>query len=254
MKSLPFHILEAHQGLANVYFWRRHSDHSSAKSMEELWSLGFGIAFMDGTRDLALLWNGIREIATLKPRDPGFLTAKILKLNSTLAVSNDWKTGNLSWAFPSRWHVAAVRQRSQTRLRWQELERCLLISTTEKCNQGVRSPLSRQANEMDEAAPEIKTTKKALLSTICLAAMKIQKNSHLVMTTTKGTMMLVTFTNLWPARPTSFSERFLGLENYSSQQRVAEGVKTTRSNRLKFGLLKTLLDGCDCALSYYFSE
>ena len=142
----------------------------------------------------------------------------------------------------------------QTRLRWHELERCLLISTTEKCNQGIRSPLSRHANEMDEAAPEIKTTKKAFLSTICLAAMKIQKNSHLVMTTTKVTMMLVTFTNLWPARPTSFSERFLGLENYSSQQRVAEGVKTTRSNRLKFGLLKTLLDGCDCALSYFYSE
>ena len=54
VKSLPFHILEAHQGLAYMYFWR-HSDHSSVKSMEELWSPGFGIAFMDGTRNLALL-------------------------------------------------------------------------------------------------------------------------------------------------------------------------------------------------------
>ena len=67
---------------------------------------------MDGTRDLALLWNGIREIVTLKPLDPGFLTAKIFKIYSTLAVSNDWKTGNLSWAFPPRWHAAAARQRS----------------------------------------------------------------------------------------------------------------------------------------------
>ena len=64
---------------------------------------------------------------------------------------------------------------------------------------------------MDEAAPEIKTTKKAFLSTICLAAMKIQKNSYLVMTTTKVTM-LVTLTHLWTTRPTSFSERFPGLE------------------------------------------
>ena len=65
---------------------------------------------------------------------------------------------------------------------------------------------------MEEAAPEIKTTKKAFLSTICLVAMKIQKNSHLVMTTTKVTMMLVTLKHLWTARPTSFSERFPGLE------------------------------------------
>ena len=111
VKSLPFHILEAHQGLAyisgGIPIIR-----ASAKSMEELWSPGFGIAFMDGTRDLALLWNGIREIVTLKPLDPGFLTAKIFKRYSTLAVSNDWKTGNLSWAFPPRWHAAAARQRS----------------------------------------------------------------------------------------------------------------------------------------------
>ena len=111
VKSLLFHILEAHQGLAyisgGIPIIR-----ASAKSMEELWSPGFGIAFMDGTRDLALLWNGIREIVTLKPLDPGFLTAKIFKIYSTLAVSNDWKTGNLSWAFPPRWHVAAARQRS----------------------------------------------------------------------------------------------------------------------------------------------
>ena len=111
VKSLLFHILEAHQGLAyisgGIPIIR-----ASAKSMEELWSPGFGIAFMDGTRDLALLWNGIREIVTLKPLDPGFLTAKIFKIYSTLAVSNDWKTGNLSWAFPPRWHAAAARQRS----------------------------------------------------------------------------------------------------------------------------------------------
>ena len=37
---------------------------------------GFEIAFMDGTRYLALLRSGIREIVTLKPRDPVFLTAK----------------------------------------------------------------------------------------------------------------------------------------------------------------------------------
>ena len=111
VKSLLFHILEAHQGLAyisgGIPIIR-----ASAKSMEELWSPGFGIAFMDDTRDLALLWNGIREIVTLKPLDPGFLTAKIFKIYSTLAVSNDWKTGNLSWAFPPRWHAAAARQRS----------------------------------------------------------------------------------------------------------------------------------------------
>ena len=94
---------------------------------------------------------------------------------------------------------------------------------------------------MDEAAPEIKTTKKAFLSTICLVAMKIQKNSHLVMTTTNVTMMLVTLKHLWTARPTSFSERFPGLEKLlESATCVAEGVKTTRSNRLKFRLLKTL--------------
>ena len=35
---------------------------------------------MDGTRDLTLLRSGIREIVTLKLRDPGFLTERIFNL------------------------------------------------------------------------------------------------------------------------------------------------------------------------------
>ena len=44
----------------------------------------FGIAFINGTRDLALLQSGIREIVALKPRDPEFLTAKKLKSTQLL--------------------------------------------------------------------------------------------------------------------------------------------------------------------------
>ena len=54
-------------------------------------------------------------------------------------------------------------------------------------------------------------TKKASLSLIRLAAMKIQKNSHLVMKTMKLTMMLVTF-HFWTASSTSFLELLPGSE------------------------------------------
>ena len=229
VKSLPFHILEAHQGLAYMYFWR-HSDHSSVKSMEELWSPGFGIAFMDGTRNLALLWNRIRELVTLKPLDPGFLTAKIFKIYSTLAVSNDWKTGNLSWAFPPRWHAAAVRQRSVRQETTMERVGTLLPSYLRhrEVQQGISvslEPAGKWGGRRGTGDKDDQEGVLEYLSTICLAAMKIQKNSHLVMTTTKVTMMLVTSTHLWTARPTSCSERFPGLEKLFESATCCWGSK-----------------------------
>ena len=44
----------------------------------------FGIVFINGTRDLALLQSGIGEIVALKPRDPEFLTAKKFKATQLL--------------------------------------------------------------------------------------------------------------------------------------------------------------------------
>ena len=93
-----------------VHFWR-HSDHSRQRQIN-------GGALEPGIRDCIYgRYAGFSVIMKRDPGDshlkaPGFLTAKIFKRYSTLAVSNDWKTGNLSRAFPPRWHAAAARQRS----------------------------------------------------------------------------------------------------------------------------------------------
>ena len=64
---------------------------------------------------------------------------------------------------------------------------------------------------------EMKMTKKAFLSTICPAAMKIQKNSHLVITTTKVSDNDVgdIHTSLDRKAAKCFLERFPSLENHS---------------------------------------
>ena len=49
--------------------------------------MGLGLPLWTGRQGLALLRNGIREIVTLRPQDPGFLTAKY-KLNFRETIGN----------------------------------------------------------------------------------------------------------------------------------------------------------------------
>ena len=110
---------------------------------------------------------------------------------------------------PTRLAQQSVSALSDNKLRWQQLE--LHHRGVQQGDSVSLQPAKPSSKQIKGTTLEMKMTKKAFLSTIRLAAMKIQKNSHLVMKMTKLTMMLMKF-HFWTARPTSFSERFPGSE------------------------------------------